>query len=556
MTRAFWDEKKYSKNIQKIFEAHQSGNKFDTIFSERKDNNAFYAAARLVRFFSAQYVNFKRLMELSYIDSKLSFSLNDALVGCPLIIPTPDDPTCLRVFQNIPLDVVEDDAVSSVCWVFYFNVLETFWQNYKKDQESVRKQGWSPFSRGWRRIRTYEDIPTARVLARYTNLEKKGMVTSAQLRDIAAGIDEQRKPMDIIIAEKPEDYIDMYLSGPSSCMSYGKGDWRWLTDEHKHHPCSFFAYHPYVKGVYALYKGVVCARTMIYQKPDGVWYYGRLYNSNPKFGEKFEQTLKEKGYRWLGSHTDGNNKFRRDATFEIPGLKHGVEHAMPIPYCDNFGPGIKVTWDGIKKVFTVVCSADDMKYNIGYQSQSGFFYAGSLGGRRCSSCAAVENLNNRHHIETPDGQNFCTAAHAQAHGFVWAYRSDANRVWVQNGIAVQDGVTGHWYTNLDVMKQYGAFQAIINLDEEPEDEEEHFTVNGHIVEIDGEKYRLQVSNDTLNAYFMAKKITRGAAMDFIGRQDYIWKLAPTYGSDDLGKPIININKQRTVIIEENETMFA
>lgn len=500
MTLAFRNFKKDRNRLLQQFiklRPETAEKDFEQLFGFYEKSWPFKAAARMVRFHSKQYASFLNLLVNSLRDCEMNLPIYDHLRGWPLMVLA-KDPDKIRVFPNIILnEVLEDAMVTTSCYVT--NVLETFEESLRKDLNGpITSKKWIPTKRAWTRIKKYEEMSVATVLSRYTGLGTK--LNAAQIRDVAAGIEEMRKPMQLIFCKDPADMIDMYDSkGPESCMrnrhARDKG-WDKIIFPHGIHPCSFFYFHPYIKGVYSKHKGAVCARTFLYHDENNKKFFGRIYSSNAKMAIRFEEELTKLGYGPIDKK-DFRAKWSRKCEFKIPGIEYKGLFYMPLPYCDNLEDSIRVTFDEKMKEFTVSCGGKGS--NVQFQSQTGLLNHKELQTKKCAHCQVVYPGNQKM-IDCPvDGRSFCQHDCAIAGGYVRAFRNDGNFVYQLKDTCIKDSISGEYYTNEESAKALGALPRIYDIFEVIEDDE--ITRNGIVIINGDELFRFHDGdNKKINAW--------------------------------------------------------
>jgi hypothetical protein len=305
----------------------------------------------------------------------------------PLIIAIPDNPTTLRVFPNIILNTHTglENVNSSTCTI----TLKKFLEDYEADiAHDKKKQKWEPQERVEKYLNEYLDMQTSTVLARFIFTD--GSVKASTLRDYAERIDDIRKPLELIFAEKPEDFVTMYGSGPQSCMAYSAGDrqtWLFLEEKYNLCPASWYAYYPKTKGVYSVKAGKVVARVILFQEKDNNWYYGRVYSTNPEVDHNFRSTLELNGIRQLstGLHTPQSG-----IELTIPGvMKNSTTYAIPWPYFDNIPRG-EINWyakfDKTTNEFTIQYKPSKL---VPINNRSGHLISTDYFTLECSSCGNI-----------------------------------------------------------------------------------------------------------------------------------------------------------------------
>jgi len=270
-----------------------------------KKDRVFNAAARMVRLFGKQHIQF--ITDLRDISKEIIPDV--AFNKSPIIIPSPNTGKVI-VFPNLILDTIVSEELSNCCWMVCFDVLETF-----NTTRSKKPKSWSPFNRGWNKIKNYEELTVIRALVRYTNIEQS--LTPSQTQNLAASYVDRLKPLKLVYADSPKDYLTMFrISGPRSCMtltSDKKSSWDILI-ANNHHPMSLFAYHPHIKGVYCVRERKVVARTLLYEVKKDSWEYGRVFSINGYYMNKFTEALKKKNYK------SQMNSFSRHVVFTVPGI--------------------------------------------------------------------------------------------------------------------------------------------------------------------------------------------------------------------------------------------
>ena len=343
-----------------------------------KDDKAFNAAARLTRFLHKDYLNFLKDLDISG-DNSRTFSLKQAFEHTPIMIPSKTVGK-VYVFPNLVVDNIDNVTLKNICWVIGFDSLETFNEIRRKKPNS-----WQPFFRAWTKIKKYEEISITRALMRHTNIQKE--LSTKQVNALVASYLELIKPLELLHAEEPKDYVEMFKAGGNinTCMTSTDNKrkcWKEIL-KHDHHPASLFAYHPYIKGIYCIKDKKVVARTFLYQNTKGKWQYGRVFQENKFYGDKFLILMREKGYTAL------TNTFSRKASFVVPGLynKQKDKYFLPVPYMDNVANDLRGEFDLDKKEFKLFFKSRK-ESNISTSSTGGYIEASSLSNIRCTTCGA------------------------------------------------------------------------------------------------------------------------------------------------------------------------
>jgi hypothetical protein len=333
---------------------------------------------------------------------------------------SPNSKTELRVFPNIIVNTYSQ--INTVSSINCAEILKSFLEAYDADmQREDTKQKWVPTDRAESRLTTHLDMPTARALTRYI-FGTKTSLKDAQIRDFAEAVDLARRPMELIYAEKPEDFVTMYGSGPKSCMSFdGDNENRWsLLRNNKWCPSSLYAFFPYTKGVYVMKNGKVAARTILFMNPnhDKNWKYIRIYSDNPEVTDHFVRSLAESGI-----HKADRCAIEPKFSFVVPGLKTDVGYVAPWPYLDSPLPRgeneWKVSFDNTTKEFTFYYKNSDQAtlINRGNYIQSRDYMV-----LKCSTCDKTIQLTGRNGsmaiLETEGDHIFCSDECAIEGGYV------------------------------------------------------------------------------------------------------------------------------------------
>lgn len=372
-----------------------------------KKDAVFMAAARMVRLLHVQYL--KLIDDLQTNSPTKEFSAEKIFAGKPLMIPSKTIGK-VYVFPNLIVDMVDKTSLRNVCWALCFDSLETF-----VGIRNTKPNSWRPFFRAWCKIKSYKEISLLRALARYTNIDS--VLSYSEISKLEAAYIEALKPLELIYAIKPKDYITMFQSGGvGSCMTTNKEKaavWEYLL-KGNHHPMSLFAYHIYIKGVYCFKNKKVAARTLLYQVSSKTWEYGRIFAINSIYFEQFEESLKSAGYSAL-KHT-----FSRRVTFNVPGIKAKNDYLLPVPYMDNVENSINAKFDSKTKQFIVTFKCNPNVRNIGNCSTGGYIKASVLSADECDNCHIVGKTN---HSSWNGMYKFCSVSCARDSGYGYAQTS-------------------------------------------------------------------------------------------------------------------------------------
>ena len=349
----------------------------------------------------------------------------------PLIIPSPNSPTELRVYPNIILD--DHNSLEGISSTYCQSQLKTFLTEYEADiADKKKKQRWLPQERAEKRLLEFIDMPTARALQRYVFTD--GKLKDHQVRDFAEAIDSCRKPLELIFTEKPEDYLTMYATGPHSCMAMGAAErqhWEFLKAEGLA-PTSWYHYSDLFNGVYAVKGKTVIARTILFKgKEDKNWSWVRVYASNDAVRKKFISTLAEQGIQQCKKAVipTGYN-------FTVPGIRKGSVFAAPWPYID--APIPSPHSDGSQ--WHVKFNKNDNSFTFYFKnpkldvvnSRSGHVISSDYSTMECTSCGKVIKRNEALNVRIEHEYHiFCSDTCAGNEGFVRVIEGTGNYVFKQ-----------------------------------------------------------------------------------------------------------------------------
>ncbi len=381
-----------------------------------KDDPIFNSCARMIRFLHIRYVKLLEDLETAQNSNKNSKNVifNNIFANSPLMIPS-KQPGKVYVFPNLVLDRVTTIDWRNVCWVVCFDILKTF-----NATRSKKPNSWQPFSRAWKKIKKYEEMSIIRALIRYTSIEKD--LNHEQINNLADSYTELTKPLKLLYAESPKDFLIMLKSGGvRTCMTLSSEKETQWGDilKHGHHPMSLFAYHPGIKGIYCIKDKTVIARTCVYQISQNVWKYGRVFAINGNYSSKFIHMLEEEGYTKL------TNRYSKRVTFKVPGIysKKLNDYVLPMPYMDNVNPNIYGEFNNKNKQFTVIFSCSAEEANISVASTSGFVRASQLHNKKCSTCGVI---CKEVHVSWDGNISFCSPGCAKTVGYVYALASNGD----------------------------------------------------------------------------------------------------------------------------------
>jgi hypothetical protein len=575
MTKAFIVHSDVARlaRIKKVASEGEINKTFDQLYKDKlffsetaslqdfQNDRIFRAATHLVRATAVQYTNLigqiTMLLQKEFRRSSASASI---FKPGHIIIPVPKDPTNVMVFTNFTVDSNDLNDLRNVCWALNTKVLKTFYTDYQKDlKDSAKKAGWATFKRSLKRIHKHEVMPLTRALTRYTKATEE--LGETLIRDLCSAYEETVKGVELVWCDDdPTKYMEMYETGPASCMSPQAGvggvagvrPWLWLRDTHKVHPASIFAYSPHVKGVFSKAKdGKVAARAMVYEKP-GKKEFGRLYGGNDRQRLQLANALKALGYAPLNGILDFESIrgqcWDHAYKWEVPGFQ-APEHlgsgmCLPMPYMDNHTVRLYVEYDEERNVFVIEANGKTPP-NVNCQSTIGFITAASLNESKCHVCG--EHLAERKIISQDGNGVFCGNNCAVAADYTHAFRDDGTQVWIPRDQCIKDMYDNTYYTTESAAAKNYCYPFRPELTEFPEEGEDVYTRHhGVLVEHNSEIFRLaKAAYDRIPVGMRTRKDLKVPGRDTVSMH----VILPTYTIVD--GPTISVKPVKTVIMEED-----
>ncbi len=377
----------------------------------------------------------------------------------PMMVMSPGKIDHLRVYPNIVFDPSELGSSENIRITDAETILGGFIHSYQEDMTDKipgTSEKWKTQERIDKRLGAFEDMPTARALTRFYNLEDN--FKPDIIRDLATKFDNCRKPMELLYADKPEDFLIMYGSGPSSCMVHSTYKETWVPlDKAGQTPTSFYAYFPWTRGAYMMKGGKVVARTILFadntappfdmgypkfNKKAEKWSYGRLYTTNQEMTREFLKALKSNGYHPINPNSgDGmNGRYTppEGVEFRIPGIKiSNKNYIMPFPYFDNMdyhGKGFCAAFDDKTNEFVMVYQSRPNQKAVPINGRGGFLKSSDYIQKECDHChghSSVEGrwLEGRWYTAEEDGTLYCSEDHIKAAGYTRVVTGDTTPVW-------------------------------------------------------------------------------------------------------------------------------
>lgn len=406
----------------------------------------------------------------------------------PLVVLSPKIDHFL-VYPNLLTD--NQGAISDLN-ILDVSSIKTLVDQYEKEIHiDGAKEKWASVDRVKKRLLETLEVPTARALARYLNLDDG---TGTQARDLATKIDTARKPMELLFADTPEDFLVMYgPNGPPSCMSHtGQAAWAFM-EKVGMTATSFYAYFPYTRGAYLMKNGKVFARVVLYTNADQdttdmgyptfnkakakIWHYGYPYSSTGDHTE-LKKALASHGIKPMANSPKGNHFVPPEGySFEIPGINmnlkangaNGVDYGCPFPFFDNMdyrGTGFCAEFDPTTKMFKITYKAG--QGSVPANNRNGYLHSMDYVQKRCEHCGSTTSTK---WITTHDGHLYDTRACAEANNYTQIYNG-AGENWIKkehidNSYVPTDD--GKLFTNIKAAEQHDYYMPIGELGNYPEE---------------------------------------------------------------------------------------
>lgn len=407
---------------------------FERDFKPFEDSDLFRAAARLVRLHAQGHQSIVQKVSQA-------FGQHTKLRGSwtPTVLMAPGStPETVRVYPNIPLDTFSLSQAREVSPYYYpREILGTLFDRMQEQLNNpATAKGWTPFRRGWSRLKRHEELTWDRALVRFFK-HPEGIKHNI-LRDAQEILLDFFKPMELTYADAPADFITMYSTGPKSCMTVGDDSSPAQTLlSHDHWATSWYAYHPYIRGVYITKGGIVQARTLLYDTGLKIrpWRWGRVYSLNGGIHDLFVDMLRAAGY------TNLSDPFDRACSFSIPGIPHGVDFICPTPYFDNIAKNsVTCRFDTNTKVFHFECGEGG---EGNYDGGTCRYVLGSNYHRKaCAHCGEMHRPTEGY-IHGDD--SYCSESCVLRAGLVIAGRTNGGTIIMRREGAYQDPVSDTYF---------------------------------------------------------------------------------------------------------------
>lgn len=367
----------------------------------------------------------------------------------PLVVFTPDKLDHVRVYTNIILDGVTHEQIKNIDILEVKTVLSTFIDAYKKDMSGTipnAEKRWEGQDRINARIGKYTDMTIAAALTNVFNF-KTLYTKDDKIRDLATKIEIARKPLELLFADKPEDFMIMYgPTGPHSCMVAGQGVWKDM-EKHGVTATSFYAVFPWTRGAYIMKRGKVVARVILfadpakskselmgyptYDKEQGSgWAYGYIYAATTQDNMELVKALKSRG---IGPLDKSNGGMAKGNTF-IPPSGHRIkapafrafdDYITPFPFFDNMdyrGSGFFAEFDSEAKEF-IIHHQKDANGSVPANNRNGYLKASDYKTQTCDHCKKIFTKGLKG-FNTDDGHLYCSKVCFSIAGYIEVHQGN------------------------------------------------------------------------------------------------------------------------------------
>lgn len=349
--------------------------------------------------------------------------------------------------------------------------------NMLKRMASESSQKWSPSTRAISQVKRATKMRLGKFINTY--VPSHGL-SDANLQKAITYIEEEYAPVVVKTCKTPEEIMEVYNGGPSSCMvNNGARSWGSVKE---FHPTMFYYYYPHSECVYISRGGKATARTIVYPKEK---HFARVYSNNQEDHKRLLEYLNNNGY------TNGKEVYLA-AEFEIPGFvsSHGSvkDFACPAPYFDNIcGNNLNISFDKERSVFVFRPAKNDAEKNF-RASSSGIMWASELNNVACSCCGAIKLSNKMH--QASDGNYYCSSKCLSRSGFTAAVRGDGAIEYIPKREAYIDPLCGESFTTARSCRDRGG-NPVLTAHYAPEvEDDENYSIGGNMVVYKDKYYQM------------------------------------------------------------------
>lgn len=460
--------KQFCEELETALDKHDMRGDLDPLYKLR-DYPWIGVMSRFTRFFATDHA--KIIDAIKDITGKVP-EVSET-VGTPLIRLDPADTTKIQVFTNILVASHNANILKQVSWLANFPMLRPSHTRVKEMLAKNPKTSpkWATVSASIRTCKSYRTMTIGQYLKTYVPL---GDMKDDQVRNLSDKVQSCFAPAQFTECESVKDYMDMYASGPNSCMTtHTSRNWNFLVKE-KSHPAAYYHFCPTYKGVFLSKGGKVTARAILHaaknSKGHPTFKVVRTFASNNPAQEELWEHIKKAGYLASGGNFDYSMYKKEGISFEIPGVpmqgksSTAMQMAVPFPYID--GPGderidVDFKYDVETTVFTITIN---QKGGEGLrQTESGYMSAAACSSLKCACCGSRISADREAIVgyQMPPDQVYCRSTCARSEGLHELQRSDGSTMWASK--AEYPGYNGWW--DKHNMQQWGAIPVLSNMED-------------------------------------------------------------------------------------------
>lgn len=345
----------------------------------------------------------------------------------------------------------------------YINLLPV-WEKYNTIMEGDNDKAKSKWS-SMLKVKEHMEKTQTTTLGRFlqNTVFKDNKLAAKELAELVSSLSSSLLPPQLRMCESTEDYIEMYSSGPTSCMSINnsayqnnKSNWKSMLDTGVH-PCSFYHYMPNVQGVFMKKGKVVQARGLIQTDARGQTYLGRVYGMTGAISAAFKTAVKDQ------YNTRALELMSTPVTqeFSIPAVwdEAQKDYMGPAPYVDDMDSSkFYVKFDIPTKTFLwkYVLKADTKSEykEFGLSSTSGYILAKQILMERrfCMRCGV--SLTQHDGEEVLHSARYCSYSCADYEGFEVVTNSHGAHTLISSEDVVN--ASGRAYTSLSAAQAHSS----------------------------------------------------------------------------------------------------
>lgn len=447
---------KFIKEVETVSREALTAEEWNLTFSKDIDNDLYHRLSIFLRVYSNQIKNTHKILS--------NYVIVDNIKEVPFFYYHKEKKKVV-LFRNIFLfdkisksssgaDIIGDTCIFINKWLLDDIITDA----KRKDTKEVLDKVWGTPILARNKLFKKETTTLESFIAKYINKMPKEN-TNALI--------DALKPIEVIIGKSVEDWINVYMQGPKSCMhptsEYSK-NWLWMTKKKTgfRHPSEFYSYVPGLSVAYVQGASGITARAILYDKK-GEKAKGKIYTDGTKgLRDKVHYALSQMGY-----NSDLNDdQWECNEDWEVPGeyIDHLKDYICPIPYTDNIKLPLSVGFHISTKTFRFSFNKNKYEMPLDLRVNTGFITAKSiLTPSVCKICSAKIKAGKG--ITTKDGNLFCSDVCCFLAGYVVSQEADGNVAWNRRDQCIQDNLRhGVWYTSEYAALKAGCSRFIVSFD--------------------------------------------------------------------------------------------